>query len=864
MQITEEKILSEDLTLSEVLEIPGTLIFDPGKSVTLTTSRNVIVTGKLVMKPASPKVIHTIRFIDIDENKFVGGGMEVLDSDIGLWVIGKGRLDIEGSKKTPWTRAVAGIETGNTLIKPLAMEGWAVDDDVVILPTAAGASNYDERKIRIIDGTSLFVDKTTNHPYVDKQYTPEILNLTRNVRIEGTAGGRAHIFIHAQVVQNISYVAIRYMGPRKNQLSDNAKELIPGRYGLHFHHCEDGSRGSIVEGVVVYDTDNHAFVPHGSHGIQFTDCISYNTTEDAYWWDLGHQTHDTAFIRCVAAKVKYVPRSVDMNLRAIDTSDKVPTLGADGLTAGRGDGNKWIDGVIVGTTGDPHGKGGINWIERNEEKPEGVWEVVRPIIHNCNVALRIWQNTGLQHEIIDLQAYSNGLDIHLGAYNNNYTLKGGRCNGKAEFKAGSGDRQRIIGMEFNQVEMLSSALPSNLPMLFLNCKWNTFVDNVGENKHSADIVNCEGPVSVGKNTVKGETLRVQPKEGQPFKVTAAGRTNISPFAPTLWGDGTGLKGEYFSDPNFTNKVMERLDMNIAFGDWGNWIHYATPGPRLSVRWTGKLLAQFTEAYTFSMGGGGSMKLFINDKQVTGKINLTAGKLYDIKVEFFNNDNNVRGGANLKWNSPSLNLFSPGGEYIPQSQLYPGEATPPPPPPVNEKPTASAGPDAEITLPVDNVVLRGSGNDNDGTIVNYNWSKVNGGPASITAPGSPVTAVTGLTEGDYTFRLTVTDDKGATASDDCTVTVKPAPVINQPPSADAGPDIEYTLGVALEGKAEDIDGEVVNVLWEQVSGPEPLTIFVIDKLQAKTFPTLPGTYVFRFTVTDDKGASVSDEKVVIVN
>ena len=35
-----------------------------------------------------------------------------------------------------------------------------------------------------------------------------------------------------------------------------------GRYGLHFHLCADGSRGSVVEGVVIRDAESHAFVPH--------------------------------------------------------------------------------------------------------------------------------------------------------------------------------------------------------------------------------------------------------------------------------------------------------------------------------------------------------------------------------------------------------------------------------------------------------------------------------------------------------------------------------------------------------------------------------------------------------------------------
>lgn len=856
----QEQLLSVDLNLAEVLEIEGTLTLDPDKSVTITTSKNIIVTGKLVSRPASPDIIHTIRFIDVNEDRYQGGGTEVLDTDIGLWVMGKGQLDLEGSRKKAWTRAITGIDAGDTLIPARDITGWAVGDDIVIAPTSRGASNFDERKIEAIGEMSFHVAKTTYHPKIDNLYTPEIMNLTRNVRIEGTPGGRAHIFIHSQALQNIKYVSIRYMGPRKSQLGVSAPSLVPGRYGLHFHHCEDSTRGSVIEGVVVRDTDNHAFVPHTSHGITFLECISHNTTEDAYWWDLGHQSHDVTFDSCVASLIKHVRRAVDMDLWSIDTSDKAPTLGANGFLLGRGDGCVIKNCVVIGSTGDPHAKGGYLWPTRDEDRPEGVWGFVGNTAHNCNCGVVVWQNTGLPHVNQDTHCYSNSLDLFHGAYANSYEYRGGRFNGRAEFKAASGaNRLKVIDMFINEVVMLESPLKGDHPLLFLNCKWNSFDDQAGGEVHSADIVNCEGPVKVSGGS--GEVLRVQPASGQPYRVTRSGRTNISPFAPTVWGTGTGLKGEYFSDPNFQNKVFERLDINIAFGDWGNWIHYAAPGPRLSVRWTGKLLAQFSEAHTFQMGGGGSMELWLDGKKITGKVNLEAGKLYDIEVKFWNNDNNVRGGANLLWNSPGINLFSPGGEFVPSYCLYPGDATPPPPP-TNEKPTANAGSDFEITLPVNSVVLAGSGNDSDGTIVNYNWQKVEGGPAVILNPGAATTAVSGLMEGNYRFRLTVTDDKGATASDDCEVIVKPAPIVNMPPSADAGPDIEYTLGVPLEGKAEDIDGEITAVKWEQVSGA-PVEILEPTELNTWFYPQERGEYEFDLFVTDDKGATVSDRKKVIV-
>lgn len=857
-----DKLLSSDLTISEVLEIAGTLTFDPEKSITLTTTKNIILTGKLVMKPARPEVIHTIRFINVDESKFVGGGMDPIDSDVGLWVTGKGQLDIEGAPVRGWTRSKKAIAAGDTLLDLQDTAGWKAGHEIAVMPIAEGASNYDDRLITTVFSNGIGVAKTTAHPMVEKfgkQYYPEVANLTRNVRIEGTPSGKSHVLIHSTAVQNIKYAAFRYMGARKQQLGGAEKELVLGRYPLHFHHCEFGSKGSTVWGNVVRDSGNRAFVNHGSHGIHIKDNVAYIVLDDAYWWDLGHQTHDNLFESNLAAHLGYVGRSVDMALYDIDKSDQVPSTGVNGMLLGRGDGNIWRGNVVIGQSGDPHTYAAYLWPTRNEEQPEGVHVFEDNIAHNCDCGLRTWQNTGLPHVITRFTSFNNRLDLHHGAYQNNYEYVDCVFTGKAEFQAGSGDRLRIINTKFNQIEMTHSALPSDRPMLFLNCYFNTLINNVTEFTHNADVVHCEFGSIVVNSPI--DTVRVQPKTEQAYAIRRSGRTNISPFAPTIWGTGTGLKGEYFSDANFQNKVLERLDINIAFGDWGNWVHYAVKGDTtVSVRWTGKLLAQFTEAHTFTTGGGGSMKTFINGTQVT-KVNLVAGQLYDVKVEFTNNDNNIRGGANWKWNSPSLNLFSPGGEYVPQLQLYPGDTTPPPPPP-NQKPTANAGVDAEITLPVNEYVLNGSGNDSDGSIVVYRWDKVEGGTAVIASPNLPVTKVTGLLAGTYLFNLKVTDDKGLSASDDVRVVVKPVPVNNLPPSADAGPDTEHTLSVPLSGTAVDVDGQIVGVKWEQVSGPQ-VSITNSDKNIASFIPGGVGVYVFKFSATDDKGSVMSDEKRVVV-
>lgn len=94
---------------------------------------------------------------------------------------------------------------------------------------------------------------------------------------------------------------------------------------------------------------------------------------------------------------------------------------------------------------------------------------------------------------------------------------------------------------------------------------------------------------------------------------------------------------------------------------------------------------------------------------------------------------------------------------------------------NLDPVADAGPDQSITLPVNGVTVNGSGSsDPDGTITTYLWTKISG-PSNftITNPNSVSTTITGLVQGVYVFRLTVTDNNGAQDSDDMQVTVNAA-------------------------------------------------------------------------------------------
>lgn len=98
-------------------------------------------------------------------------------------------------------------------------------------------------------------------------------------------------------------------------------------------------------------------------------------------------------------------------------------------------------------------------------------------------------------------------------------------------------------------------------------------------------------------------------------------------------------------------------------------------------------------------------------------------------------------------------------------------------PTNLMPMVIAGSNQTITLPLDSVILSGSASDPDGTIASYSWTKLSGGNASIVNSNQPITVVKGLAAGSYQFRLSATDNLGATASAIVSVTVNPVIIVD---------------------------------------------------------------------------------------
>ncbi|WP_020532916.1 PKD domain-containing protein [Flexithrix dorotheae] len=119
----------------------------------------------------------------------------------------------------------------------------------------------------------------------------------------------------------------------------------------------------------------------------------------------------------------------------------------------------------------------------------------------------------------------------------------------------------------------------------------------------------------------------------------------------------------------------------------------------------------------------------------------------------------------------------------------------------------------------------------------------------------------LLEGEYTFKLFVTDNNGATDTDLVKVFVQKEPE-NIPPTSNPGADTTIFLPdnfIQLDGSfSSDIDGDIISYLWEKKSGPKSFKIENPNTEKPLLSELVEGDYVLTLKVTDNKDASNTTE------
>jgi hypothetical protein len=154
--------------------------------------------------------------------------------------------------------------------------------------------------------------------------------------------------------------------------------------------------------------------------------------------------------------------------------------------------------------------------------------------------------------------------------------------------------------------------------------------------------------------------------------------------------GTGLRGNYWNyallsstvTPTYAGPpVLSRIDPTVNF----QWASGVSPGPGVvtnyyATRWTGEVMPQYSQIYSFKISTNYAGRLWVNgnlvvnnwaptavkDTKVVGTIELQSGTRYPVVYEFFNDAGSGR--AELYWQSANQ-----AEEIIPTARLYPDTA-----------------------------------------------------------------------------------------------------------------------------------------------------------------------------------------------
>jgi uncharacterized repeat protein (TIGR03806 family) len=137
--------------------------------------------------------------------------------------------------------------------------------------------------------------------------------------------------------------------------------------------------------------------------------------------------------------------------------------------------------------------------------------------------------------------------------------------------------------------------------------------------------------------------------------------------------GNGLEGDYYNGPNFGSLVLSRIDADVNF-DWA----LGSPNPlvpvdNFSARWTGYVVTQYSETYTFFTSSDDGVRLWVDDillidewngqaeTEHSGQIVLSAGQAVSLRLEWF--DGLEDAVVKLLWSSASTAKGIIPGQYL---------------------------------------------------------------------------------------------------------------------------------------------------------------------------------------------------------
>jgi glucose/arabinose dehydrogenase len=204
----------------------------------------------------------------------------------------------------------------------------------------------------------------------------------------------------------------------------------------------------------------------------------------------------------------------------------------------------------------------------------------------------------------------------------------------------------------------------------------------------ADIVNVVGntrqlgvvsPQTVGGTTYTFSSWSDGGAATHNFNIPSTNTTYTATYTASTGG---GLTGQYFDNMDFTNLRLTRTDATVNFNFGSGSPDPLVGADTFSVRWTGTITPQFSQAYTLYTTSDDGIRVNFNGALIINNFTdhgptensgvtavLTAGQAYPIQIDFYENGGGAT--ATLSWSSASQPK-----QIVPQSRLAPGGVTGP--------------------------------------------------------------------------------------------------------------------------------------------------------------------------------------------
>jgi glucose/arabinose dehydrogenase len=307
-----------------------------------------------------------------------------------------------------------------------------------------------------------------------------------------------------------------------------------------------------------------------------------------------------------------------------------------------------------------------------------------------------------------------------------------------------------------EIQQWSTALSADADILLYGCDVAGSTDGLDLIRQISALTGADVAASTNQtgNALLGADWILEAQTGTIAAPLALSQSIQADYEYTLPG-GTGLKGEYFDNIDFTDRKVDRVDGTVNF-NWGSGSPDGSIGANtFSVRWSGQVEALYSEDYTFYTTADDGVRLSINGEQVinnyidqpsttrSGTIRLAAGQKYAIQMEYY--EKTGQAVAKLEWSSGTQTR-----QIIPQAQLFNSGVVLPPG-------GGGTGDGLNATY-YDNLDFTGAQVKRIDSTVNFNWG--NSSPDSRIGPDTFSAMWTGQVQPSYTEAytfFTTTDD-----------------------------------------------------------------------------------------------------------